>query len=150
MQLSFRQFLEDQKPKAMNHLDALSDELGINVDDLEKIPQVLANFKVGGKAHSMSGYQVVDLIKDDQGNVTAAKIKLIVDPAQATKKLFAKSKTTKKWARVPETDDEGETFTVSVDKLSQMLTQGMDSAGAAGGAGGLPGGGPMGGMGMGM
>ena len=100
--------MEDQKPKPMNHLDALSDELGIDVDALEKIPQVLANFKVGGKACSLGGYQIVELIKDDQGNVTAAKIKINKDPAGTVRKLFAKSKTTKKWVRVPDDTDEEE------------------------------------------
>lgn len=136
--------MEDQKPKPVNHLDALSDELGIDVDDLEKIPQVLANFQVKGKAYSLSGYQIVELIKDDQGNVTAAKIKLIRDPAHAARKLFNKSKTTKKWVRVQDGPEEEDTYTVSIDKLNKMLTQGMDQGGAA--AGGMPGGSPMGGL----
>jgi hypothetical protein len=138
--LSFRKFLEDQKPSPMNHLDALSGELGINIDDLEKIPQVLANFQVGGKVHSLSGYQIVDLIRDDKGDVSAAKIKLINDPHHAAHKLFGKSKTSKKWSRIPDCSDE-ETYTVSLDKLNKMLTQGME-----GGGGGMPGGGGMGGL----
>lgn len=135
--LSFRQFLEDQKPKPMNHLDALSDELGIHTDDLEKTPQVLANFQLNGKAYNLSGYQIVDLIRDDNGEVTAAKIKLINDPADETRKLFRKSKKTKKWVKIPDIDDD-ETYTVSVDQLNKMMTQGLDQGNPGGG---LPGGG---------
>jgi len=145
IKLSFRQFLEDQKPRPMNHLDALSDELGINIDDLEKIPQVLANFQVGGKACNLSAYQIMELIRDDNGDVTAARIKIIKDPGNRARKLFVKPRGKESWTKVKsDKDDDDDVYVVTIEKLNQMLTQGLDQMGAAGG-GGLPGGGPMGG-----
>ena len=130
--------MELQAPKPADYFSQLQDELGIDPDLLKKIPQVMGNFTLGGNTYNLSGYQIVDIIRDGNNQISAVRVKLNNDPAITTRKKF--HKIGDKFVKVPDDKSDTNVYTIPIKKFNQMITQGLQGAGG----GGLPGGGPMG------
>ena len=139
--LSFRTFLELQTPQAADYLTQIKDELGIEPEALLKSPQVMAQFNLGGAGYNLSGYSIVNVMRDKNNQISAIQVKLNNDSSQVTRK-----KTVKMYGKqvsVPDDKSDDTVYTIPVGKNRQqgqpnkMLTQGL----SAGGAGSLPGGG---------
>ena len=136
--------MELQAPQAPDYFSQIQDELGIDPDLLKKSPQVLSNFTLGGNTYSLSGYKILGIERDGQGQITAVKIQLNNDPAITTRKKF--KKVGDKMVKIPDDKSDNRVYMVPIKQFNQMITQGLQGAGQAGAAGGLPGGGPMGGV----
>ena len=143
--LSFKYFLESEEQSG--HLSALANDLGIEPEDMEGQPFVGSFFSLGKDAYNLSAYQVVDFKRDSSGKPTHAVIKLM---SGGGRKRYKKKGD--KMLRVDDSPND-KTYLVSIDKLQDLMTQGLQQMGPPGGemgppmAGpdmGLPGGGPMG------
>ena len=137
--LSFKNFMELQAPKPADYFSQIQDELGIDPDLLKKSPQVLSNFTLGGNTYNLSGYTVVDIMRDGDNKITAVKVQLNNDPAIKTRKVYKKFGD--QYAKIPDDKSDTRVYTIPIQQFNQMVTQGLSGAGG----GGLPGGGPMGG-----
>lgn len=142
--LSFREFLETVE-KLTSYLGALGDELGINPEDIAKVPQVASFFKMGGNTYNLSPYKIVGYEYKD-GKPVYAKVQIINDPSQKARKRWKQKHG--KFVRADDLEPDDKVHLIPIDKLEDLLSQGM--AAGAGGMGGPPGGmgGPPGGMGF--
>ena len=143
--MTFKQFIEFSDPKPVTHFKALSGELGIEPEDVAKVPQVASFFNLGNNTYNLSGIKIIDYEYDDQGNPTHARITMINDPHSRTRKTFRKHGD--KYVQMDDEPDD-KIYMVPIKQLEKLMTQGLDQAGA--GAMGPPGmgGGMGGGMGM--
>lgn len=134
--MSFRKFMElEQKPA--DHISALQDELGIRPQDFEKSPLMGSNFSLGKTSFGTSPYKILGYVTDHTGKRTAAKIQLVNDPSNLTRKQFQDRDGQQ--VRMPD-KPETRVFVVPIDKLNSLMTQGMSAqpGGDAGGMGGMP------------
>ena len=127
---SFAQFIKLKEEEKPNHIGSLEDELGINPEDFEKVPQMGANFKLGGVSFNASPYQIIGYNKDSTGKVVSARVKLINDVANRTRKQVRDGE------RIPD-HDVNQVYVVPIEKLNDLISNGLNAAG----------GGDMGGMG---
>lgn len=132
--LSFRDFLELNEPKKLGYLDALGDEMGVDPTSLQKTPFAAANFSLD-KTYNLSSFTILDYIKDSSGNIVAAQIKLNQDPNNRT--LRAYSKVNGSYVRDKSMASNDKVYTVPIDKLNQMLSQGLNQSAQMPPGGGL-------------
>jgi len=68
---SFKKFIEEKHP----YISALSDELGINAQDLEKEPQIGSFFSIGkGNINNIGSYKVLEFKRNKDGEITHAVV----------------------------------------------------------------------------
>lgn len=137
--LYFRQFVELQE-KQPNYLDAIQDELGIDPKALEKNPGWAANVSIGNLSYNGIMYKIVNLTYK-HGNITGAVIQPMNIPGVNSQRSYLKHGD--KQIKMPDSDVSTQVSYISIDKLNDMLTQGMQpvAGGAPGGSSMLPGGG---------
>lgn len=145
--LTFKQFLELSEPKPVTHFKALRGELGIEPEEIAKVPQVASFFNLGNSTYNLSGFKILDYEYDDQGNPVSARITLINDPNIKTRKMFKKKHD--KFVQMPDDEPDEKIYMIPIAQLEKLMTQGLE-AGAGAGAMGPPGmgGGMGGGLGM--
>lgn len=127
--LSFRSFMElEEKPTS--HIDSLQDELGIRPEDFAKVPQMGANFNLGKTTFNASPYRILGYQYDAHGKKTSARIQLVNEPSNITRKQF-KDRDGQQ-VRMPDKPD-SRIYVVPIEKLNDLMTQGLSAAGAGGG-----------------
>jgi hypothetical protein len=125
---SFREFLEYEKIPS-GYLGAIQDELGISFGDVSKSPHNIANFSIGGNSYNLSGFKILNYIKNADGKTTHCRIMLDNDPAaDPTKKMFKKD-SDDKLIRI-DTRPDRKSYTITIDQLNKALTQGLGDSGA--------------------
>lgn len=124
--LSFRDFLEYQKQK-VDYFGQIEDELGIPPEVVADNPQTIANFSIGGNSYNLSGYKIVGYDRDSDGEITHAKIQMVNDSNDTTKKKFKKDDDGK-LIRVKAYDHpDNKIYTIPIDQLNTAMLQGLDS-----------------------
>lgn len=134
---TFRQYLELTEPRKFSYLGAMADELDIDPEELEKVPQVAANFSLGGSTYNLGALKVLGYIYDDNGNPKAAKVQMMDDPAMKVKRF---KKVDGQYARLPTNRPDAGIFVIPINKLNALMTQGLDQQGAGAGGPPMPGG----------
>lgn len=129
---TFKQFLDLKEEEKPNHIGSLEDELGINPDDFEKVPQMGANFNLGGNSFNASPYKILGYNKNSEGKVVSAKVQLINDPINKTRKQVRDGE------RVPDSPD-NKIYTIPIEQLNGFISNGlMPAADPMAGMGGMP------------
>lgn len=142
-ELSFKQFMELTAEKPATHLDVLRDELGINPEVLSQIPQMLANFKMGGDSYNIGSYKIVGFDRDDDGQITSVKISFTHDPVQSITHKRKYKTVDGKQVEAPDNDPDTGIKVIPIKLFNKMMTQGLDQPGGDMGMGGMPGGMPI-------
>ena len=119
---SFAQFIKLKEEESPNHIGSLEDEMGINPKDFEKIPQMGSNFKLGGVSFNTSPYEILSYNKDAKGKVVSAKIRLINDISNRTRKQVRDGE------RIPDHED-NQIYTIPIEKLNNLVSNGLSPAG---------------------
>lgn len=132
MDLSFKEYYEKQP----TFLNTIQDELGIDPQMLEKNPQWAANVKLGNMSYNGMMYKIVKFIYKD-GKLNGA----LVQPQQYkgvhTQRAYIGHDG--KQIRSPDNTISSRPIYITIDKLNNMLTQGIPATGDTSG-GMLPGG----------
>jgi hypothetical protein len=131
---SFAQFIKLKEEEKPNHIGSLEDELGINPEDFEKVPQMGANFNLGGTSFNASPYKILGYNKDVTGKIVSARIQLVNDVANKTRKQVRDGE------RIPD-HDVNQVFVIPIEKLNGFISNGLSPAGGGdmgGGMGGMP------------
>ena len=124
--LSFRDFLEYQKQK-IDYLNQIEDELGIPPELVADSPQTISQFSIGGNSYNLSGYKILGYDRDSDGNITHAKIQMMNDTSDTTKKKFKKDDDGKQIRVSAYEDPDNKVYTIPVEQLNTALLQGLDS-----------------------
>lgn len=137
--MSFKVYVERQEQQ--DYLDVLSSEFGIEPEQLAKIPQV-ASFVGFGDTYNLTPYEITGIERDAEGQVTGVKVKVMHDAASSTRKRYVK----KDSGNYVQVDDDQEPsdqeFSIPINDILKLLTQGQDTQQQAGGLPGMPPGGP--------
>jgi len=119
MHKSFRKFIEE-KNQQYPYISSLQDELGINVKDLEKEPQIASFFAFGkGNISNIGPYKIVEFKRNKDGKITHAVVSQNNDEAIQNRQYRDKEGDI---ARV-NNDTESKKFIVAIEDLDKLLSQ---------------------------
>lgn len=111
--LSFSNFLKNEEE---SYFSALSDQLGINLDDFKKDPKIASFFSFGSNTTNIGPYSILDFKKNEDGEITHVLVKQINDPKIKNIK-YQDDKKIKK--------DTDEKFLISIDDFQKLIMQGQ-------------------------
>lgn len=130
--LSFKNFLKNEEAGL---LDTLSQQLGINLDDLKKDPKFASFYSFGPNVRNIGSYVILDYKKNRDGKITHVLVKQINDPKiksidYSPDNQIVKSKNINK------------KFLIPIQDLEKLMLQGQDKPadsgmGMMGGIGGM-------------
>lgn len=117
MELSFRNFLELHKAEP-NLQHSMARYLGIDPASVEKVGgQYLPNATLGNISYNGLHLQIVDVMKDKNGKIVRAKLKVADVPG-----TVASGKSGEKSVFVPSDTQVGKTFYVGEKEFLQLLS----------------------------
>jgi hypothetical protein len=126
---SFRKFVEDKEREVSTpYIDAISDELGINPDDLGEEPQVGSFYSMGKDIKNLGAYRVIKIIRNSDGSPTHAVVRTIEDRAINDRRY----RQGKEGMRRIEGEADEKNFVVPIDELDKLLSQDFQPPPAAG------------------
>lgn len=117
--ISFLQFLKEQEDK-ISYVDALGDELGIDMESLYKDPKYASFFSIGPYGVNIGIYKVLEFKKNSEGQITHAVVALDNDKAIKNKKYSTGSD---KDVQIPNFNGQNK-FTIKIEDLESLMTQG--------------------------
>lgn len=126
--ISFLQFLKEQEDNKVSYVNALSDELGIDVESLYKDPKYASFFSFGPNGVNLGIYKVVEFKKNSEGKITHAVVELDNDKAIRNKKY---NTGTDKETQIPNFAGKNR-FVVKIEDLEALMTQGSQPQQGAG------------------
>lgn len=125
---SFKKFIEEKYP----FISSLEDELGIDIGDLEKEPQIGSFFSIGkGNISNISPYKIIEFKRDENGKITHAIVQKNEDKIKNKQykekdgKIFQVKKESKK------------RFIVPIEELDKLMSQDFQPAQAPDASGGI-------------
>lgn len=123
MQKSFKKFIEEKEQNSP-YISSLQDELGINIKDLEKEPQIASFFAFGkGNISNIGPYKIVEFKRNKDGKITHAVVAQNNDQAIQNRQYKDKEGNI---SRV-KNDVENKKFIVPIEELDKLLSQDFSS-----------------------
>jgi hypothetical protein len=117
--ISFLQFLKEQEDK-ISYVDALGDELGIDMESLYKDPKYASFFSIGPNGVNIGIYKVLEFKKNSEGKITHAVVILDNDKTIKNKKYHMDSE---KDVQVSNFNAKNK-FVIKIEDLESLMTQG--------------------------
>jgi hypothetical protein len=118
MRKTFKKFIEEKQQSS--YISSLEDELGINVNDLEKEPQIAKFFSFGkGNISNISPYKIIEFKRNEDGKITHAVVCKNSDPAIHNRQYKNKDGNI---VRV-NNDLENKKIVIAIEDLDKLLSQ---------------------------
>lgn len=118
MRKTFRKFIEEKEQAP--YISSLEDELGINIKDLEKEPQIATFFAFGkGNISNISPYKIIEFKRNEDGKITHAVVcKNDEGPINSRQYQDKNGEITR-----VKNDTENKKFIVAIEDLDKLLSQ---------------------------
>jgi len=122
--LSFSNFLKNEEAGL---LDALKQQLGINLDDLKKDPKFASFYSFGPNIRNIGSYVILDYKKNKEGRITHVLVKQINDPKIKNVEYDSENK-------IVSGKNINKKFIVPIKDLEKLMLQGQDKPSELGAA----------------
>lgn len=119
--LSFTNFLKNEEAGL---LDALSQQLNINLDDLKKDPKLASFYSFGANTYNLGSYVILDYKKNREGKITHVLVKQINDPKMKNVQYRNNN--------IVKNSHSNKKFLVPIEDLEKLMLQGQDKPADAG------------------
>ena len=113
---SFKSFLKEEENSP--YLTSIQDELGIDLRDLKKDPQVASFYSLGKTIQNIGSYIILEFKKNEKNQITHAVVLQINDPKIKNKKYKLKN-----GEIIKSKENKNKKFLIKIEDLDKLLSQ---------------------------